>query len=229
MEKENSVECELNALRDRLLLMGGEVELALQRATQAIIKRDNDIANKVLSRSDVIDQLEIEIDYLGIECLTVCQPVEQQLRAVISIIKITPLLKRIASHIMNIALAALELNDEPEIEVCNKLNELAEQTLAMLQGSLDAFTGRDAGRAREIFFKGKEIDSIYGNLIKSWIKIMSNDSTKSARMARLLFVVKHLERIADYVKDICELTVYMKEAVFIQNSDQNYVARNTDY
>jgi phosphate uptake regulator len=26
-----------------------------------------------------------------------------------------------------------------------------------------------------------------------------------------------LERIGDYVKDICELTVYMKEAVFIKH------------
>ena len=38
--------------------------------------------------------------------------------------------------------------------------------------------------------------------------------------ARLLFVAKHLERIGDYVKDICELNVYLREAVFIKHSDK---------
>jgi phosphate uptake regulator len=37
--------------------------------------------------------------------------------------------------------------------------------------------------------------------------------------ARLLFVAKNLERIGDYVKDICELNVYLREAVFIKHSD----------
>ena len=37
-------------------------------------------------------------------------------------------------------------------------------------------------------------------------------------MLQLLFVAKHIERIGDYVKDICELTVYMIEAEFIRHS-----------
>jgi phosphate transport system protein len=39
----------------------------------------------------------------------------------------------------------------------------------------------------------------------------------ATRDARLLFVAKHLERIGDYVTDICELTVYMAEAAFIKH------------
>ncbi len=44
---------------------------------------------------------------------------------------------------------------------------------------------------------------------------MSEPSTAS-RDARLIFVAKHLERIGDYVTDICELTVYMAEADYYQ-------------
>ncbi|NBO66872.1 MAG: phosphate transport system regulatory protein PhoU, partial [Acidobacteria bacterium] len=39
----------------------------------------------------------------------------------------------------------------------------------------------------------------------------------AGRVARLLMVAKHLERIGDYVKDICELTVYMIEAMVIKH------------
>jgi phosphate uptake regulator len=49
------------------------------------------------------------------------------------------------------------------------------------------------------------------------METMSQDASKSTRLARLLFAAKNLERIGDYVKDICEMTVYMKEAVFIKH------------
>jgi phosphate uptake regulator len=54
-------------------------------------------------------------------------------------------------------------------------------------------------------------------LVDNLVEMMSKDAAKSIRLAWLLFVAKNLERIGDYVKDVCELTVYMKEAVFIKH------------
>jgi phosphate transport system protein len=47
---------------------------------------------------------------------------------------------------------------------------------------------------------------------------MATEPATSTRVLHLLFVAKHIERIGDYVKDICELTVYMIEAEFIKHS-----------
>ncbi len=211
------MERELNILRDRLLLMGGEVELALQRAMHALIKRDSDVANQVLENDRVIDRLELEIDRLSVEVLTLRRPVARELRMVISIFKITPILERIADHATSIARAALELNDEPELKTYGGLNEMAERALEMLQSALDAFTSNDSEKARELIKKDEEVDRIYDRLVENLLETMSQDATKSTRLARLLFVAKNLERIGDYVKDVCELTVYMKEAVFIKH------------
>lgn len=57
---------------------------------------------------------------------------------------------------------------------------------------------------------------------------MSHDPSKAARLAKLLFVVRHLERIAGYVRDVCELTIYMNESVFYQPVGQKYVATDID-
>jgi phosphate uptake regulator len=51
------------------------------------------------------------------------------------------------------------------------------------------------------------------------IELMASEPFTATRDARLLFVAKHLERIGDYVKDICELTVYMAEAAIIKHSN----------
>lgn len=211
------LERELDILRDRLLLMGGETELALQRAMHALVRRDSEVAIQVLERDSVIDRLELEIDRLSVEVLTLRRPVARELRLVLSIFKITPILERIADHATSIARAALELNDEPELKNYAELSEMSETTLEMLQSALDAFTSNDSEKARKLIEKDEEVDKIYDRLVSDLMETMSQDAAKSTRLARLLFVAKNLERIGDYVKDVCELTVYMKEAVFIKH------------
>ena len=218
MEQRKLLERELDILRDRLLLMGGEVELSIQRAIHALVQRDSDVANQVIEHDGVIDRLELEIDRLSVEVLTLRRPVAKELRLVISITKITPLLERIADHASSIARAALELNDEPELKNYGELSEMAERALEMLQAALDAFTSNDSDKARNLIAKDAEVDKIYDCLVNELMETMSQDASKSKRLARLLFVAKNLERIGDYVKDICEMTVYMKEAVFIKHN-----------
>ena len=218
MEQRKLLERELDILRDRLLLMGGEAELAVQRAMHALVQRDSPVAEQVLEHDTVIDRLELEIDRLSVEVMTLRRPVGRELRLVISIFKITPILERIADHASSIARAAIELNDEPELKSYGELSQMAEHALSMLQSALDAFTQNDADRARELIKSDEEIDRIYDALVARWMNTMSQDASQSTRLARLLFVAKNVERIADYVKDICELTVYMKEAVFIKHS-----------
>jgi phosphate transport system protein len=217
MEQRKLLERELDILRDRLLLMGGEVELSIQRAIHALVQRDSDVAHQVLERDGVIDRMELEIDRLSVELLTLRRPVAKELRLVISITKITPILERIADHASSIAKAALELNDEPELKNYGEVSEMAERALEMLQSALDAFTSNDSEKARNLIAKDAEVDKIHDRLVSELMESMSQDASKSTRLARLLFVAKNLERIGDYVKDICEMTVYMREAVFIKH------------
>lgn len=217
MEQRILLERELNILRDRLLLMGGEVELALRRAMHALERRDSEVANQVIGNDRVIDLLELEIDRLSVEVLTLRRPVARELRMVITISKITPILERIADHSTSIARVAVELNDEPELKSYGEMGEMAEHALEMLQSALDAFTTNDADKARQLIGKDAEVDKIYDKLVNNLMETMSREAEKSTRLARLLFAAKNLERIGDYVKDICELIVYMKEAVFIKH------------
>ncbi len=218
MEKRKLLERELNILRDRLLLMGGEAELALQRAMHALTQRDSEVAKMVLENDTIIDRLELEIDRLSVDVLALRRPVAKELRMVISIAKITPILERIADHASSIAKVALELNDEPELRNFVELSEMAERASEMLESVLDAFTSNDSEKARLLIEKDKEVDQIYERFFNELMQEMSSDASKATRLARLMFVGKHLERIGDYVKDICELTVYMREAILIKHT-----------
>ena len=210
---------ELVALRDRVLLLGGKTEHALQLAIHSLVKRDSNAAQKVLEDDDQIDQLEVEIDRLCVDTIALYQPAARDLRFVISVAKITPLLERIADHSCNIARAAIDLNDEPQLRSYVDLPRMAEHALGMLHAALNAFTSGNAEAAREIIGRDSEINEIYNRLFHDLIEMMVADSTTTTRAARMLFVAKHIERIGDYVKDICEMTVYMTEAAFIKHTN----------
>jgi phosphate transport system protein len=218
MEHHRRLDSELDVLRDRVLVLGGEAETAVVRAMYALTERDSEAAREVLEGDDRIDRLEVEIDRLCIDVLALRQPAARDLRFVISVAKITPILERLADHACNIARVALDLNDEPRLKHYPDLSRMAEVASSMLRAALDAFTRGDAATARRVIGRDDEIDVMYERLFRALIELMVDEPTVTPRAARLLFVAKHLERVADYVTDICELTVYMTEAAVIKHS-----------
>jgi|SRR5215468_8668991 len=217
MEYHRHLDDELNELRDRVLLLGGEAERALERAVSALLERDNQIAHEVLEHDDAVDSLEVALDRQCIDIIALRQPAARDLRFVISVAKMAPILERIADHACNIARAAIELNNEPEFSRKVEIERMAEHALGMLHSALDAFTASDAAAARAVIKRDAEINDLYNQLFSYLIEMMVAEPSTATRDARLLFVAKHMERIGDYVTDICELTVYMAEAAFIKH------------
>ena len=109
MEEHRLIGKRLESLRNLILQMGGEAQLAVARAMQAVVERNADLAAEVLAHDDEIDKLELEIDREVVEIFALLQPAARDLRFVIAVAKITPVLERIADHAGNIAASAIEL------------------------------------------------------------------------------------------------------------------------
>jgi phosphate transport system protein len=217
MEVHRHLDEELDELRDGVLRLGGEAEAALKRAMSALTGRDSNAAREVLEHDDAIDELEIEIDRQCIDIFVLRQPAARDLRFVMSVAKMAPVLERIADHACNIARAVPDLINEPELKNHVGLQQMGTIASSMLAEALDAFTKNDANAAREVIKRDAEINDLYNQIFHELIEMMAKEPATATRDARLLFVAKHLERIGDYVTDICELTVYMAEAAVIKH------------
>jgi phosphate transport system protein len=216
-ESEGQLELQLDVLRDKILLLGGATEAAVHRAIESLTQRNSELAQQVLDEDKVIDRMEVEIDRMSIEILAALKPTEHDLRFVMSVAKITPILERIADHAGSIAEAAKILNNEPLVKNFVEFPIMAATAAEMLKASLDAFTAEDAVASREVIARDKEIDECYHRVFGELLGLMAVNPAATTSAAHLLFVAKHLERIGDYVKDICELNVYLREAVFIKH------------
>ena len=226
MEVHRHLDEELDRLRDAILRLGGEAEAALRKAMRSLAERDTAAAREVLEHDDAVDALEVEVDRQAIDVFVLRQPAARDLRFVMSVAKTAPLLERIADHACNIARAAIDLADEPELKNHVRIAEMGEIASSMLAAALDAFTlsherpgfrGIDAAAARKIIARDAEINHLYNEIFRELIQLMVKEPGTATRDARLLLVAKHLERIGDYVTDISELTVYMAEAAIIKH------------
>lgn len=207
-----------NELRDRILLMGGEAESAIDSAIRALVERDSRLAAAVLADDDVVDASELKIDRLCLELLGRNGLAARELRLILTAAKIAPVLERIADHACNIARLALQLNDEPQLKPYIDLPKMGTCAREMLREALDAYAAEDAAAAHDIIEGDDEVDHLYDRIFHELLGYMSRDQQSAGRAARLLLVAKHLERIGDYVTDICEQIVFMTEARVIKHA-----------
>src|SRR6266403_3162622 len=102
----------------------------------ALSERDSEVAREVLEHDDLVDHLEVEIDRQCIDIIAIRQPAARDLRFVISVTKMAPILERIADHACNIARAVIDLNLEPEFKRNLDLQRMAEHAVGMLRSAL---------------------------------------------------------------------------------------------
>ncbi|HMV87496.1 MAG TPA: phosphate signaling complex protein PhoU [Blastocatellia bacterium] len=213
----NVLETELDQLRERVLFMGDQSEEAIKLATRALIEHDHDLAERVISGDDRIDALELEIEWSCIRILARWSPEARDLRFVMTVNRLIPILERIADHACNLAHATLAIGRKPLLKPGTDLPKMSRMVREMLRTALDAFAASDAAAARTVIERDEEVDRLYDRVFHDLLDRMTHDSAVTAHAARLLLVAKHLERIGDYVTDICEQVVYLKEARVIKH------------
>jgi len=212
------IEDNLNMLRDRVLIMGGAAEKAIMLSMRALTERDSDLAERVIREDDTLDQLELEIDQMCVDIMVLKQPAASDLRFVVSVARTAPMVERIGDHAVNIAKHALSLNNEPELDQALDISMIGRLVQEMLVDGLDAFTSGDPERARVTIARDDDVDLLYDQLYAQVIEVMMKNPATVPRGAEWLFVLKHLERIADYVTNICEQIVYMARGQVIKHT-----------
>jgi phosphate transport system protein len=214
---ENYFEMGLDALRQKLLLMGSHAETAVNQSLQALVQRDHDLALRVKENDRVIDQFEVEIDDLVIQLLTKA-PLATNLRLVTVAMKISQNLERVGDEASKIAKRARDLAQEPPVKIAIDLPRMAGMALAMLKSSLDSFVNKDPVSARAIIPRDKEVDALNKQIHEILAQHMVAHPDTIGRCLNWMVACKSLERIADHAKNVAEEVVFLYEAQDIRHT-----------
>ena len=106
---------ELKRLRQAIAQMGGLVEAQLQKAVDALVRRDSMAATQVIADDKKIDELEEQVSNLVIRLLALRQPMANDLRHIVSALKISSDLERIGDYAKNVSKRAVALAQFPPV------------------------------------------------------------------------------------------------------------------
>ncbi|MEL6767475.1 MAG: phosphate signaling complex protein PhoU [Pseudomonadota bacterium] len=202
---------ELRDITARISEMGGIAEEQLGNALEAVRLRDNALAREVIAADKRLDQLEMRLEEAAIQTLALRQPVAQDLRQVVSALKIASTLERIGDLAKNIAKRAQVLNEGQPLKVQGSILRMGRQTQAAFTEVLDAYTARDTELAQRVWRRDVEVDEMYNSLFRELITYMMEDPRVIGLCSQLLFVAKNLERIGDHATFIAEMTYFVVE------------------
>ena len=206
-----SYDDELALLKSKLSEMGKEVADQITQANKALLKRDIGLADVIIVSDEKVNVLQQEAEELGIRILATRQPVSQDLRSVISGLKMASDLERIADYAANMARHVRDLDhhlalDQPVATVI----DMAELTKGMLEDIIDAFANHDVKKAIAVWHRDDEIDSIYADLLNKLRMRMSEDSANIKAYTGLIFIARCCERIGDHITNLAENVHYIE-------------------
>lgn len=218
---------QLSSLKEQLLGMSAIAEERTEMAVEALLARDRDKANLVITGDADLNQLEIEVEQAAVELLALQQPMARDLRFIIGAIKVSNDLERVGDHAVNIAESAIRLAEKPKANIkIPEIEVMARRARKMLGDSLDAFIRADGALGRKVTREDDVVDSLHDSVFRVLLTHMMADPKTITPSLELLLVGRNLERIADLATNIGEDAVYLAEGKQIKHHREDTTARS---
>ena len=200
---------ELRELQDDVLLLGSMAEKAIERAMDALARRDLLLARQTIRDDKTINAKRFAIEEQCVLVMATQAPVAADLRELVAILNVISDLERMADHAAGIARIVLLLDGEQAPVSLGHIPEMAERARLMLHDSLTAFVERDVEAAKLVCTRDDEVDALYDTVYAVIFNTMVRDPAAIVPLTYHLWIAHNLERVADRSTNIAERVVYL--------------------
>ncbi len=199
---------ELDELEEAVVQMATLVEAAIANSVQALIQRDEDLAQQVINGDALVNTQQRDIRNKTFAVIARQAPVARDLRELVTIQLVINELERMGDHALGVAKNAIRLASQPPVMAVLDLPEMAKLVRQQVRDAIQAFVDVNIVDARQICVRDDAVDHLYRQIFDELVRSMQ-DSENVPQATSLLFVAHDLERIGDRVTNICEDVIYM--------------------
>jgi phosphate transport system protein len=198
----------LDDLKEKLLVMAGMAEQAIQRSIEAYRTRDLSICELVFRAEPSINRLEREIDQMALDLLAMEQPMAIDLRFILAVIRINADLERVGDQAVNIAVRVREMGAFANIDLPVDIPKLASLASAMVRKALQAFIEADADLADTVLKMDDQVDEMNDAAFYSLSSLIKEQPTLTPQSLNALIISRNLERVGDHATNIAEDVIF---------------------
>jgi phosphate transport system protein len=202
---------ELTGLAQLIAEMGGQVEVAIDNGTKALLKLDRELADVTIIADRRIDDMQRRIDEVAVSMIARRQPMASDLRAIVTSIHVASDLERVGDMAKQLARRSLKLEGMSlQPTFYNGVKNMTALVLRQIKEALDAYSNRDAAAAIQVCNRDDEVDAMHTSLFRELLTYMMEDPRNITTCTHLLFCAKSLERIGDHATNIAERAYYLQ-------------------
>ncbi|MHB8261494.1 MAG: phosphate signaling complex protein PhoU [Bacteroidia bacterium] len=219
------LEVELNKLKTEIISMWDLVISQLNKAQQALVSFDKDLAMEVIANEKRVNGMELKIDRDGESIMALFNPVAVDLRFVMAMLKINYNLERtgdIAKGICKCIVNSDKPFDEKLLDDSQVL-VMFEEATDMLEDVLTAFKNEDTAIARTIFKRDKYLDDINKKIDLAITVYISANPNNVAQSLYIHSSIRKIERAGDQAKNIAEELIFYVEAKVLKHQSKKNI------
>jgi phosphate transport system protein len=203
---------DLQELTRTVAEMGGLAEREIADSIQALVRRDVELAKRVLASDPTVDALQHQIEEKAILTIARRQPMAVDLREIVGALRVANDLERIGDLAKNIAkrVGALEGDFHPQ-KLIRGVEHMGFIVLGQLKQVLDAYAARDLSAAHAVWKSDQQVDALCTSLFRELLTYMMEDPRNITFCIHLMFCAKNIERMGDLATNIAETVHYIVE------------------
>ena len=222
-------DAELEAVRAKVLQMGGLVEQQIINALEALVSVNPKLAEEVMEADNRVNALEVQVDEDCSHIIARRQPAASDLRMIMMVVKTITDLERIGDEATKIARVAQKIYESDRMynPRFNEIKTMVTLVREMLRTALDAFARLDVTRTVEVARQDEQVDEQFRAAMRQLITFMLEDPRTISMSLEVLFVAKAIERIGDHAKNIAEYVVYMVKGKDVRHTTVAEMERET--
>ncbi|HEQ4235680.1 TPA: phosphate signaling complex protein PhoU, partial [Streptococcus pyogenes] len=194
---------ELDKLHNQFYSMGTEVLAQINKTVRAFVSHDRELAKEVIEEDDTINNFETKLEKKSLEIIALQQPVSNDLRMVITVLKASSDIERMGDHAASIAKATIRMKGEERIPVVEEqINLMGKAVKQMVEEALNAYINADDTKAYEIAASDEIIDQYFRNIQTLAVEEIRKSPDAVFAGKEYFQVLMYLERIGDYARNI---------------------------
>lgn len=208
---------DLEKLHNQFYAMGQEVLSQINRTVRAFVTHDRDLAKEVIEDDAEVNEYEVKLEKKSFEMIALQQPVSQDLRTVLTVLKAVSDVERMGDHAVAIAQATIRMKGEeciPAVE--EEIKKMGREVKSVVEAALDLYLNGSVDDAYRVASMDEQINH-YFETIRDLATEEIKKNPEAIVTGRDYFqVISYLERIGDYAKNICEWVVYFETGKIVE-------------
>lgn len=188
--------------------MGSMIEDSIQKAINALIDQNVELAKKIMDNDTQIDHEQKKIENLCFNLLMQQQPVAKDLRVISAAMKMVTDMERIGDHAADISEMTILMSKTKYLPNLEHINRMASETVQMLIRSIEAYVEKDMNKAVDVIASDDVVDDLFDKNKTELIEQIQREPQSAESAADMLMVAKYFERIGDHATNIAEWVIF---------------------